>query len=550
MAWDTSSAPAKTEGGARPARRHPRLRTVLLTVNLLILLLPVGGIAILRLYENELIRRTEAELIVQGALVREAFRRDYLELAEARGETAPGRLLPGDYEPPIADADSDLTPIPARLDISTARVLPRASEAVAVDLAADPLAEQAAQALAPVLDESCKVTLAGIRIVDRNGIVVASSGTELSLSLAHREEVAAALDGRVISLLRTRVSDEPRPPLQSISRGLRYRVFVALPVIEGDRLLGAVVLSRTPLDISKALYLNRRPLLIGAAALLVVVVLVSVLTSLTISRPLRALNRQADQATGGERGAMVPLASPGTHEIARLSEALAAMARALERRADYIRTFASHVSHEFKTPLTTLRGSVELLRDHADEMSEQERERFLHNLARASERLERLVGRLLEQARADVLRPGGERCDLAAAVDDAAGRDGGPEIEVDHAGGVPPVRMAREMLVGILTSLIDNARQHGGEAVRVRISSRLDAAARPPRVELRVADDGPGISEANAARVFKPFFTTAREAGGSGLGLSIARALVEAHGGTIDLEPAERGATFVIRLPI
>lgn len=525
---------------------------MLLTVNLLILLLPVGGIAILRLYENELIRRTETELIVQGALVREAFRRDYLEVAAARDEPAPGRAMPADWTPAATSPGSDLTPIPPRLDISDARVLPSAAPGVVVDLASDPLAEQAARAIGPVLEESCKVTLAGIRIVDVHGIVVASSGTELGLSLAHREEVAASLNGQVASLLRKRVSDQPRPPLQSISRGQRYRIFVALPVIEGNRLLGAVVLSRTPLDISKGLYLNRRPLLIGAAALLVVVVLVSVLTSLTISRPLRALIRQADQATGGERGAMVPLGSPGTHEIARLSEALAAMARSMERRADYIRTFASHVSHEFKTPLTTLRGSVELLRDHADEMSGEERERFLRNLAEASERLERLVGRLLEQARADVLRPGDERCDVAAAVDDAVGRADGRALllEVEHESGGQPVRVAHEMLVGILLSLIDNARQHGGEGVRLRITTRLDRQAQSQRMEVRLADDGPGISGANAPRVFTPFFTTARESGGSGLGLSIARALVEAHGGTLDLEPSDRGATFLMRLPI
>jgi len=516
---------------------------VLLTVNLLILLLPVGGIAILRLYENELVRRTETELIVQGAVVREAFRRAYLQAAAGGAEPA-GRALPADWKPLWTDAEGGLEPIPPRLDISTTRVLPVAPDAVAVDLAADATAVEAARSVAPLIEESCKVTLAGIRVVDVHGIVIATSGSELGLSLAHREEVEAALGGSVVSLLRRRVLDEPRPPLQSISRGQRYRVFVALPVVERRRLLGAVVLSRTPLDISKALYINRRPLLLGAAALLGVVVLVSVLTSLTISRPVRALIGQADQAKAGERGAMVPLRAPGTHEIAGLSEALAAMARSMERRADYIRTFASHVSHEFKTPLTTLRGSVELLRDHADEMSGEERERFLSNLAEASERLERLVGRLLEQARADVMRPGDERCDVAAAVQEAV-RRGGLEAQVEQAEAGLAVRMAHETLVGVLLSLIDNARQHGGgDAVRLRIATRAEG----DRVEIRLADDGRGISAANAPRVFTPFFTTARESGGSGLGLSIARALVEAHEGTIDLTPSQRGATFLIRL--
>jgi len=69
------------------------------------------------------------------------------------------------------------------------------------------------------------------------------------------------------------------------------------------------------------------------------------------------------------------------------------------------------------------------------------------------------------------------------------------------------------------------------------------------RAILRVEDDGPGVSPANAARVFVPFFTTARKSGGTGLGLAIARGLVEAHGGTIALLPSERGALFVVELP-
>jgi signal transduction histidine kinase len=543
-------------GSARP-RWRPRLRTVLLTVNLLILLLPLGGIAILRLYENGLIRRTESQLIAQGALVRESFREIYLETAAAgaavstvtRGPVA-GRPLPDGWRPTV-EMHGELTPIPPRLDISRDRVLPPAPEARPVSGGGDPFALEAGARLSEVLEATSRVTLAGIRIVDSAGIVVASSGTERGLSLAHREEVAAALEGREVSLLRRRLSDREPPPLKSISRGQRYRVFVALPVIEEERLLGAVVLSRTPLDIAKALYLNRRPLLIGAGALLGVVVLVSVLTSLTISRPVRALIRQADRVTRGEKEAVVALSAPGTLELARLSEALAGMARTLGERADYIRTFATHVSHEFKTPLTTIRGTVELLEERFDEMSPDERARFLHNLGQASRRLERLVGRLLQQARADVARPGDETTGVVAAIEASLRdqHDSGLGVSVQQAGEVGSVRMAKETLQEILSNLLDNARQHGGEGTRVCISARRDRTATPPMVELRIADDGKGISPANVSRVFTPFFTTARDRGGSGLGLSIVRSLLAAHGGSIELERTARGACFLLRLP-
>jgi len=308
-----------------------------------------------------------------------------------------------------------------------------------------------------------------------------------------------------------------------------------------------VVLSRTPMDITKALYLNRRPLLLGAAALLAVVVLVSVLTSVTINRPVRALIRQAGQVARGEQ-ARVEQGAGSTRELVQLSDALAGMARTLGERAEYIRTFASHISHEFKTPLTTIRGTVELLQERYDEMTPDERARFLSNLDQASTRLERLVRRLLEQARADALQPGDETTEIASAVDRAV-REHGAAVSVEHEGDPGRARISGETLQEILSNLLDNARQHGGERVRVSIRTRRDPQP-PPRVELTLVDDGRGVSEANASRIFTPFFTTARDRGGSGLGLSIVRSLLEAHGGTIDLVGREKpGTRFRIRLP-
>ncbi len=532
---------------ARPARWRPRLRTVLLTVNLLILLLPVGGIATLRLYENELIRSTEAQLIGQAALVREVYRQAYLA-SRPPDATPPGRALPESWSPTF-DADGEVAPVPPTLDIARDRVLPPAAAARPAPAGPEPTAVAAGEKIGSILGATSRVTLAGIRVVDAAGVVVASSGGERGLSLAHREEVERALDGEDVSLLRQRVSDEAPPPLRSISRGQRYRVFVALPVVENRRMLGAVVVSRTPMDITKALYLNRRPLLLGAGALLAVVVLVSVLTSVTINRPVRALIRQADQVARGERTAHVEPGAASTRELVQLSDALSDMARTLGKRADYIRTFASHISHEFKTPLTTIRGTVELLQQRYDEMTPDERARFLSNLDQASSRLERLVRRLLEQARADALQPGDEKTEIVSAVDRAV-RERGATVSVEHEDGPGRVRISGETLQEILSNLLDNARQHGGEQARVRIHTRRDPGARPPMVELTLTDDGRGISEANASRIFTPFFTTARDRGGSGLGLSIVRSLLEAHGGTIDLIGAEGpGACFRIRLP-
>jgi signal transduction histidine kinase len=249
------------------------------------------------------------------------------------------------------------------------------------------------------------------------------------------------------------------------------------------------------------------------------------------------------RAARGERGAVTPLERPVTREVAELSEAVAAMAKSLEERAEYIRTFASHVSHEFKTPLTAIGGAVELVRTHED-MPLEQRRRFLDNVAADARRLDELVRRLLELARADVLRPAGDRADLGAVLA-AVAESSGVELRLP----VPDARVAigAEALSSVVSSLVENARQHARGDVHVAIEARVDAGS---RAVVRVVDDGPGVSAANAERIFDPFFTTARDAGGTGLGLTIVRSLLAAHGASIALVAAERGATLEISLPI
>jgi len=145
-----------------------------------------------------------------------------------------------------------------------------------------------------------------------------------------------------VSLLRQRIPDASPPAIDSISRGSLLRVFVAAPILQGSRVVAVVLLWRTPISLSQVLHGKRHHLLLAAALLLGTVVLMSAV--FTIVRPLQALVRQAQRATAGERGAVTPLVRPVTREIAELSQAVAAMARHLEQRADYIRTFAAQVS--------------------------------------------------------------------------------------------------------------------------------------------------------------------------------------------------------------
>ena len=225
----------------------------------------------------------------------------------------------------------------------------------------------------------------------------------------------------------------------------------------------------------------------------------------------------------------------------------ARVADAIARRSRYLRDFAHAVSHEFKTPLASIRGTIEILEDHGPAMSAAERRQFHANIAQDAARLDRLVARLLDLARADMTEiDTAASSDLASVVHRVADayRATGIAVTVDLAEALPPIALPGAMLETILDSLIDNSRQAG--AARIDLHAHLSGS----RIELAVADDGPGIPAGDRARIFEPFFTARRASGGTGLGLPIARSLLSAHHGSIVLSDSPSGATFILRLPL
>ncbi|MEM1182505.1 MAG: HAMP domain-containing sensor histidine kinase, partial [Acidobacteriota bacterium] len=355
--------------------------------------------------------------------------------------------------------------------------------------------------------------------------------------------------GRRASVLRRRDLSGTTPPLGSISRGTGLRVVVGFPIQDDGRIVGAAILARTPMSVRQAIYRDRGYFLTVGAVVLLAVALLAGLVGAAVARPLADLARQAGRVRRGEKDATAPLARPVTREVDEISRAVADMAAALVRRADYISAFAANVSHEFKTPLTSIHGTVELLTDHLDDMPPEQVRRFLGMLEKDAARLDRLVERLLELARADVIRPGDARIDLMPRIERGAERFRAEGLSVDVAPPVEPlptVAVGAEAFDSILSNLLENARQHGGEGVQVR----LVASRRGRSVELRVSDDGPGISSANRSRVFDRFFTTRRADGGSGLGLAIVLTLLEAHGGAVELHSEPGETTFTLTLPL
>ncbi|RVT95348.1 HAMP domain-containing protein [Rhodovarius crocodyli] len=495
---------------ATASRRKPRIRTVLLAANLALLVAPLGGLWLLKVYESALVRQTETELIGQAAVIAAVFR------AQWAGPDAP---LP----------PATMLPRPVQLDLARDPVLPPPFDGIP-GTPPDPRAAAIGRELQPVLAEAQRVTLAAMRVLDRQGVVVASSREELGLSLAAQPEVAAALQGQPISVLRARVvaGDQPRGAT-SLSRSGSIRVFVAHPVLEQGEVIGAVLLSRTPPGVDQALYGKRWHIAGLVLVLLLVAGALAFVISYTVSRPIRDVADRARLVAAGGRLPPGRVRRSAVREADELSAAIQAMAGTLQHRADYIGGFAAEVSHEFKTPLAALRGALELLQD---EMPEADRARFLAQAQGDVERLDRLVRRLLELARAEAPPPrDGGRCNLRDVQADL------PDAEV----AIPA-----ETLRAVLGNLRDNTRQHAGPGAVSSVTGRIEG----DRVILRVADNGRGISAANAARVFERFFTTARDTGGTGLGLPIVRSMLEAAGGSIALVPAETGTCFEISLPV
>ncbi len=524
----------------------PRVRSVLLLVNLSILILPLAGISILRLYENALLQQTESELTAQAAFVAAAYKSALLRNFK---HTAQGSTI-ASYGIPLPDINSSKQelwrPQPPRLDLASDDILPPPPDPEITTAPAPAPVQLAGEEITRIMKDAQQTTLAAIRVVDINALIIATTGEDLHQSLANWQEVSRALGGEFYSVLRQRVSDQPPPALTSISRGTLVRVFQATPVIHQGRILGAVILSRTPTNIGQSLYKHRFQLMIAGLILLGLVLAISAITALTITTPLEAVTRQAKHVANGDPGPVSALKQPVTYEVSQLSQAVVQMAEHLDARARYIQDLATQVSHAFKTPLTSMRGAIELLQDHAQNMSDADRTRFLANLDKDAEYLNTLVQQLLELARADTIQADRSISSVLPNIIKVAERYEHMGLVVNITGQNSQVMINEEILQSILVNLFDNAHQHGGNHINVSLTE----IKAKKLYSIKIEDNGPGVTLTNRETIFEPFFTTARDQGGSGLGLAVTRSLLKAYRASIELIPSASGAVFEIKLKL
>jgi two-component system, OmpR family, sensor histidine kinase ChvG len=469
----------------------------LLAVNLVVVLVPLFGLELARVYERQLLHALERDMVNQASLVRVM-----LETGLERGEA----LYGPNTEPLLERA--------AKLTRTRIRLVSRAEGVVADSHRNGP--PEGKEQLAPLLVRDRTFNMTELDSEPR---------AAQEAPVPQRTELLAAFKGSRATATRY----ARRPPA--------VYLFLAEPVRLAGKVVAAVYVTRSTQPVLMEMHRVRRGLF-G---------IVTISLSFTISRPLEQLARAARRISAGETGVTVPLGGGG--EIGELAQEFDQMTRRLEQRQRYISEFAADVAHELKSPLTSIRGAAELLAEGADDDPEARR-RFLDNIKLDTERLTRLVSRLLELSRIDASEQPLQAVDLRQVVARAAARSEGPTtpVVVSYTASVTFILARASDLETALLNLLDNAQRFSpeGQAVALNVSGPTDDDC----VLIQVLDRGPGISPEHAARVFDRFFTTDAERDGTGLGLAIVKSVATAHRGHVTFQSAPgRGTCFELRLP-
>jgi len=298
----------------------------------------------------------------------------------------------------------------------------------------------------------------------------------------------------------------------------------------------------------RALFDLRYPLLKLTLYVLFLGALLALWLGRRIVLPIEQLRREVlRRAPDPLHAPPIPLSS--NDEVADLGRAFNALLGALSLRSRANETFAADLAHELKSPIAALRACTDALENPVDPARAA---RLARVLKESTDRLDALVSQFLELARAEAGLPHDERArlDLAALVrgimDSLAAEERFAHVRFDIDAAPTNLLGAAGPLESALRNILENAASFAGEAGWVRAHLRCE----PTATIVEITDSGPGIGPENLPHVFDRFFTDRREKKGTGLGLAYAKAVIEAHAGTLAAvsEPGH-GATFIVRLP-
>ena len=529
MASDTATAKADT----RPRRRFwpgSRLGQLILVLNLLGLAILIAGVLVLNEMRRGLVQARMDGLRTQGELIV-----DVLGQAATRGSPEP-RL-----DADLAKQVIELLFIPksqrARLFDTRGRLL--ADTYVVTDrVESRPL---------PPARKRGALQLRW-QMLDKDASADPATVAKAQASLSR--EVGRALKGETVWGLRT------------AQNGDRV-VSVSMPVQRVEAVLG--VLTLEAVDVDKIIAAQRRALVPFILVAIGVTLLSSFLLTWLIARPVLRLARAADSVRlSRSRAISLPDLAQRKDELGDLTRSLQAMTDTLSERMDAIERFAADVAHEIRNPLTSIRSAVETLDLVTDEAP---RQRLFGILKQDVGRLDRLITDISNFSRldAELSRDSPRAFDVDRLLSEIVGlyadgaRPSEPEVKVVFRGPEipePVMVMGREgPLSQVFRNLIDNARSFSPPGGTVRVG----LARQGRQAVVSVEDEGPGIPAENLETIFDRFYTARPKGqafgGHSGLGLSIARQIIQAHNGRIraenrtDAEGKVVGARLSVSLP-
>ena len=378
-----------------------------------------------------------------------------------------------------------------------------------------------------------------------------AANARLLITTAARR-VAIDSDGRLVGSLL------PQPSASSIgefTEGADQWIFVRQQLRQaaaGGVGLGFIVVARPRAVFTDTLRALLPSLALSGLVALAFAVLVAALLARTITRPLRDLVGGVRRFAGGDYGTRVPLAGPS--EVAEMGTAFNEMASEIQRSRGSEQAFLADISHELRTPLTSIQGFAQAIVEgeaRGDAVSHVAE--IIHREAR---RLVRMVEGLLQVARLESGAQMMAREDVvparllesAVAALAVQAKDAGVSFDVAGADALPSLRGDPDKLAQLFLNVLDNAVKHSPRGTTVHVRGSRDDGA----VIVRVRDSGSGLPQGAQTRLFQRFYRGENaQRDGAGLGLAIAQAIAQAHGGSIRASNVEgAGAEFAVRLPL